>query len=75
MASKRLCLRQHLSNVEEGTFRVEKRYIKLSLDGDEVNHFICCRDPMNDADENCEVSEDRGNDQCCLAILRPSLVP
>ena len=75
MSSKSLCLRQHLRNVEDGTSHIRKEYIKLSLDDNEVNHFICSRDPRNDADEEFTVSEDRGEGSDCLAILRLSSLP
>lgn len=72
MSSKSLCLRQHLQNVEDGASRIKKKYIKLSLDDNEVNHFIYSRDLRNDADEEFIVSEDRGEGSDCLAILRLS---
>ena len=75
MSSKSLCLRQHLRNVEDGTSHIKKKYIKLSLDDNEVNHSICSRDPRNDADEEFTVSENRGEGSDCLAILRLSSVP
>ncbi len=75
MSSKCLCLRQHLRNVEDGTTRIKKKYMKLSLDDNEVNHFICCRDLKNDADEEFDITEDRGERSDCLAILRLSSVP
>ena len=75
MSSKSLCLRQHFRNVEDGTSRIKKKYIKLSLDDNETNHFICSRDPRDDADEEFIISEDRGEGSDCLAILRLSSVP
>ena len=54
---------------------MKKKYMKLSLDDNEVNHFICCRDPKNDADEEFDISEDRSEGSDCLAILRLSSVP
>ena len=75
MPSKFLCLRQHLRNVEDGTSRVKKKYIKLSLDDNEVKHYISSRDPRNDADEDFTISEDRGEGSDYLAVLRLSSVP
>lgn len=75
MSSECLCLRQHLRNTENGTSRVRKTYIKLSLDDNEVNHFICCRDPTDDADEEVFISQDRDEASDCLAVLRLSSVP
>ena len=74
MSSKSLCLRQHLRNVEDGASRIRKKYIKLSLDDNEVNHFIYSRNPRNDADEEFLISEERGEGSDCLAILRLSYV-
>ena len=74
MSSKSLCLRQHLRNVEDGASRIRKKYIKLSLDDNEVNHFIYSRNPRNDADEEFIISEERGEGSDCLAILRLSYV-
>ena len=74
MSSKSLCLRQHLRNVEDGASRTRKKYIKLSLDDNEVNYFIYSRNPRNDADEEFIISEERGEGSDCLAILRLSYV-
>ena len=72
MSSECLCLRQHFRNVKDGTSRIKKTFIKLSLDDSEVNHFICCRDPTDDADEEFLISQDRDEGSDCLAILRLS---
>ena len=72
MSSKWLCLRQHLQNVEDGTSPIKKKYIKLSLDDNEINHFIYYRDPTDGADEEFIISEDRDEGSNCLAILRLS---
>lgn len=74
MSSECLCLRQHLRNEEDGTSRIKKQYIKLSLDDNEVNHFICYRDRTDDADEDFVISQGRGEGFDCLAILRLSSV-
>ena len=60
--------------MEDGTSRIKKTYIKLSLDDNEVNHFICYHDPTDDADEVFVISQDRGEVSDCLAILRLSSV-
>ena len=60
--------------MEDGTSRIKKQYIKLSLDDNEVNHFICYPDPTDDADEELVISQDRGEGSDCLAILRLSSV-
>lgn len=60
--------------MEDGTSRIKKKYIKLSLDANEINHFICFRDPRDDADEEFIISEDRGQHSDSLAILRLSSV-
>ena len=75
MPSKSLCLRQHLRNVEDGTSRIKKKYIKLSLNDNEVEYVISSCDPRSDADEEFIISEDRGEGSNCLAILRLSSVP
>lgn len=61
--------------MEDGTSRVKKKYIKLSLDDNEVKHFIASRDPRYDADEEFTISEDRGEGSDYLAVLRLSSVP
>ena len=58
--------------MEDGTCRIRKTYIKLSSDDNEVNHFICCRDPTDDADEGTFISQDRDEAPDCLAVLRLS---
>ena len=58
--------------MEDGTPRIKKKYIKLSLDDNEVNYFIC--DPTDDTDEEFVISQDRGEGSDCLAILRLSSV-
>ena len=74
MSSECLCLRQHFRNVKDGTSRIKKTYIKLSLDDNEVNHFICYPDTTDGADEEFVVSQDRDEGSDCLAILRLSSV-
>ena len=69
-----LCLRQHFRKAKDGTSGIKKTYIKLSLNDNEVNHFICCRDPVDDADEEFVISQDNDEDSDCLAILRLSSV-